>query len=329
MGAGIAGLSAARTLVSAGLRPRLLDKGRRPGGRCASRHFGQGLVDFGPVFGHTADSELFDLAQSAGGAGFLPSWPTTVGGLGEPCQRDSLSGQQRRFAFAGGMNLLPALLAKDLDVACETQVTALRDHGERWIVETTSAAFETDVLLLCLPPAQSQALLSPLRTGPVPSFVALLDLVTLVPCLTLSVELDTNVPLPTPLTHPQSLVVQLLSDESSKRPSGDSRLLTIQARAGWSAANLEVDPAVWSKALIEAAMPHCPALAMGVRSTRPHRWRWSRLAGPGLDRPVVGCTASGARFGLAGDAFDRLGGIEGAWRAGRALARRFLEVTST
>jgi predicted NAD/FAD-dependent oxidoreductase len=151
-------------------------------------------------------------------------------------------------------------------------------------------------------------------------------MVTLVPCLTVLVELEEPTPLAAPLLLPRSPAVQLISDESDKRPSGGGRVVVVQARPGWSAAHLEEDPAAWSAALIAAAKPHCAPLSEGrVRSTKPHRWRWARLAGPGLAGPILGRTASGARFGIAGDALDPVGGLEGAWRSGQALARRILE----
>jgi predicted NAD/FAD-dependent oxidoreductase len=153
-----------------------------------------------------------------------------------------------------------------------------------------------------------------------------MDMVTLVPCLTVLVDLESEAPPEAPLLLPRSDSVQLISDESSKRPCSSGRLLVVQARPGWSAVHLEADSASWSRALVEEAKPSCAILRTGkVRALYPHRWRWSRLAGPGLAGPFVGRTAQGALFGMAGDAFHPAGGVEGAWRSGRALGTRLLE----
>ena len=45
IGAGMAGLTAARALVEAGCRVRVVDKGKAPGGRLASRRMGGATFD--------------------------------------------------------------------------------------------------------------------------------------------------------------------------------------------------------------------------------------------------------------------------------------------
>jgi predicted NAD/FAD-dependent oxidoreductase len=50
VGAGLAGLSAARLLRDAGHDVVVLDKGRSPGGRCATRRIGNATLDHGAQF---------------------------------------------------------------------------------------------------------------------------------------------------------------------------------------------------------------------------------------------------------------------------------------
>jgi predicted NAD/FAD-dependent oxidoreductase len=50
VGAGIAGIACARALAAAGVPVRVLDRGRRPGGRMASRTLSQRTVDLGASY---------------------------------------------------------------------------------------------------------------------------------------------------------------------------------------------------------------------------------------------------------------------------------------
>ena len=50
VGAGMAGLAAARHLRQAGCQVLLVDKGRRPGGRLATRSLGSGVFDHGAQY---------------------------------------------------------------------------------------------------------------------------------------------------------------------------------------------------------------------------------------------------------------------------------------
>ncbi|MEK9837584.1 MAG: FAD-dependent oxidoreductase, partial [Ilumatobacter sp.] len=50
IGAGLAGLAAARRMTAAGLTVRLLDKGRSVGGRLATRRMSGAVVDHGAQF---------------------------------------------------------------------------------------------------------------------------------------------------------------------------------------------------------------------------------------------------------------------------------------
>src|SRR3712207_9588128 len=71
VGAGIAGLVAARALQSSGWRAVVLDEGRGVGGRMATRRIGRGTFDHGAQF-FTVRSERFDRLVAewleAGGA---------------------------------------------------------------------------------------------------------------------------------------------------------------------------------------------------------------------------------------------------------------------
>jgi monoamine oxidase len=66
LGAGIAGLTAARHLATAGLRVHLVEAGNRVGGRIFSRSVGEEIVELGAEFVHGKPPILWNLIDEAG-----------------------------------------------------------------------------------------------------------------------------------------------------------------------------------------------------------------------------------------------------------------------
>jgi monoamine oxidase len=66
LGAGVAGLAAARDLTAAGLRVLLLEARNRLGGRILTRQTLQGPIELGAEFVHGAVGEILGVAQEAG-----------------------------------------------------------------------------------------------------------------------------------------------------------------------------------------------------------------------------------------------------------------------
>jgi monoamine oxidase len=66
IGAGMAGLTAARTLAEAGLKVLVLEAQDRIGGRILTRHVGDGAIELGAEFIHGRPPELWALIDEAG-----------------------------------------------------------------------------------------------------------------------------------------------------------------------------------------------------------------------------------------------------------------------
>lgn len=110
VGAGLAGLGAARELVVTGHDVVVFEKSRGVGGRLAARRAGGTVVDHGsPVVSAPRGSALRDL----------------VDGLGAGDRVDLDDG----IAFATGATRLPKLMAEGLDVRLGVRLAALRDAG--------------------------------------------------------------------------------------------------------------------------------------------------------------------------------------------------------
>lgn len=327
VGAGVSGLACAERLHRAGLEVVLLDRGRRPGGRCASRRIGDAVFDHGPVFVHGREDGFLEWVRRAGAAGGLAAWPAVTEGAGTPCNVEAVGLGVQRFALTGGVNQLPVRLAEGLQVRSEANVERISSHEGELRVEGDGWSLASRELVLALPPPQALPLLRGLSGTSVASVMALLELVPYVASLSLALRYPADHPAPSfDLCLPADVrsPVQLISHESSKRPTAGSRVFVLQGRPAWSRARLELGAELWSEELRRAAVPYDPAFAAPPLEQYAHRWRYARMAGPGLSGPLSVELAGGARLSFAGEAFDPGGGLEGAWRSGRRLADRIL-----
>ncbi|MFY3743039.1 NAD(P)/FAD-dependent oxidoreductase [Anaeromyxobacter sp. Red801] len=326
VGAGVAGLSCARALAEGGRRALVLDRARGVGGRCATRALEGQPVDYGPVFLHGRDP-AFLAALDAVPATRL-DWPADVHGSGAPCQPEAFSPGEVRRAFAEGVNAFPRHLAEGLELRLQRKVVGLVPGDGTVALRLDDGSFlETEVAVLALAAEQADELLATVLPAPpaVAAARALLATASSHCALALLAAYGPAAPRPPwHVSYPEtSRVVQVVSHESSKRPGSPLLVLALQAHPAWSRQHLE-DPD-WPRHVLDEAARLLGAWAADPRTAHPHRWRWARtdLAAE-LARPLLLALPGGARLGVAGDRFAPGGGVEAAWRSGRALAGRIL-----
>lgn len=151
----MAGLSAARAIAEAGHSVQVLDKGRRVGGRLATKQLGGGAnADYGAQF-FTARSKEFRAAVATWLAeGTVREWCRGFGGGdGHP-----------RFVARNGMAELAGRLAVGLELQSSVTVGAVRQGAGGWIVNWSATrrgevgSMEADVVVLTAPVPQSAGL---------------------------------------------------------------------------------------------------------------------------------------------------------------------------
>ena len=327
VGAGVSGLACAQALTAAGRPVTILERARGPGGRCATRRFGEQPVDFGPLFLHGRDPAFLDAVRAVP-ATAVEGWPTAVEGQGQPCQPDAFAPGEHRFAFAEGVSAFPRWLATGLAVQLEQNVSRLGVAGSDLSLETASGQQHlAHTVVLALAAEQSRALLQTL-TSPPPSVLgasALLGLSRSHACLTLMALYPQAVAAPPwQVWYPRdSKLLQLVSHESSKRAGFNRVVLVLQARPAWSREHR--DDATWPDALLAEAGRVLGPWASAPIAQHMHRWTWARTdRDAGLAAPLLLQLPNGSQVGVCGDRFSAGGGVEAAWRSGRALAARIL-----
>ena len=303
VGAGMAGLTAARALVDGGHQVTLLDKGRRAGGRLATRVFDNGSrADHGAQF-FTVRSEAFERWVS----GWLDD-----GSVWEWCRGFGTDDGHARYAAVGGMAELAGRLADGLDVRTSVRVAAVRPAGCRWVVSwperhgLEAGAVTADAVILTAPVPQAVALVPGLTGAPDPSYTATLSLLV-------ALDASPGVPAPGGMQLDDDPVWSWVADNVAKRVSTRS-VVTLHTRPEVAADRWEEEPGLLASDLLAAAIPWlggASVVASGV-----HRWRYATPVEPHPDRcwvdPETGIV-------LAGDAF---GGprVEGAFLSGLAAA---------
>lgn len=335
VGAGLSGLVAARCLLDAGLRVVVLDKGRSPGGRLATRRLddaGDAVADHGAQF-FTVRSEAF--------ADLIADWPVEVWHHGaatarsitdDPATVEEGGDGHPRYCAPEGMNRIARHLARGLDVRTDVRVERVHEGGPRndggWgVVAVDGTVWAADGVLLTPPVPQVAALLD----APLPDDVAGLSYD---PCLCLMAVLDG------PSGLPGSGAVQFaegpanhLADNASKgvsrRPTITLHLTGPASAERWDDDDVAVEEEL--RAMVR------PWLSGEVVASQLKRWRYATPTTPHADRAVrivegadVGSAGGGPVGGgsagglvVAGDAF---GGpkVEGAALSGLAAAHLLL-----
>lgn len=144
VGAGISGLACARTLHDAGIAVRVVDRGRVPGGRLATKRVEGRPADIGARYFTVREGSAFEaLVTSWRRRGLVREWTDTfsaltVGDSGAVVSRELKTGPMRYAATAGLRSL-----AADLAAALESDGVAIELTHEVSAVEVAEAADST------------------------------------------------------------------------------------------------------------------------------------------------------------------------------------------
>lgn len=328
VGAGVAGLSCARELAAGGLRPVILERSRGVGGRCATRRVEGNPVDHGPVFLHGSHPQFLAALDAVQDARPLCPWPVARHGAGPPCQPDAFDPEQRRMAFALGINAFPKFLAQGLDIRRNTTVTHLEVEGPVVRVECQDGTgHAAPHVVLAMPLEEAHPLLQQVyaMSPELKALERLMGMLGTVPCLTVMAGYEGHAPAPEwDVSYPEdSAVLLLMCRDSAKRQHAGELCMVYQATARFSRAHQEQLAPMWTAVMLEEAARVLGPWARQPRWVQSHRWRFSRTdRGTELSAPFLVELPGGARLGVAGEVFAPGGGVQAAYLSGRMLAVR-------
>lgn len=303
VGAGVAGLVCARALAGAGLSPHILDKGRGPGGRMATRRTEIGQFDHGaPMIAPETEAGRAWLAAAVA-EGRAARWPAAAEGgkvphVGTPRMRDLCAG-----------------LTAGLNVRQQTEVREIRREGAQWGLRTDAEEIVAGHVVVTAPAPQAARLLS----GAAPEVTARLAQVSFAPCYTLMAGFA-HPPATGAVLRPGGAFDLVLRESSKPGRDTGTECWVAHATAEWSRANLEIDRDDAADALLAALEQELGPLPP-VRFATAHRWRFARTADPlgtAFAASADGTLLAGGDWALGPD-------MEDAVASGEAMARALLQ----
>ena len=319
LGAGMAGVTAARTLVQAGHQVSVFEQAAQVGGRMATRDTPWGSFDHGAQYFTVRDPRFaLALEQVPGTSACVRPWSANAVRVLDPLGHvveAALPTREAHFVPTPGMQSLVAHWAAPLQAAGRLHLNARverlsRDRLDphRWQLqvqgEEAVVASGFDAVLLALPHAQSVQLLRQSGVDASASeLMASIQGVEVAPCWTLMLAFpQANQPSLSYLgpqwnvarsTHHR---IAWLARESSKPRRSPIERWTVQASPEWSLEHLQDDPA-----RVEAKLLKAFAELTGIR-TQPaevlmHRWGQAKTLRPlgtsHLYRPQAGLGTCG------------------------------------
>ena len=271
VGAGIAAITCARTLVQAGHRVTVIEKSHTVGGRMSTRNSAFGTFDHGAQY-FTVRDPRFALALQTTPKLCKPWSANTVRVLDAHglVAAAGLPSRDPHWVPSPGMRTLVQQWARPLvesqRVEMQTRVTHLeRDalNADQWQLRTTGPEESThvysgfDAVVLAIPSPQAQALLATFK-GAAP-LAKKISKVTVDPCWTLMLAFPNAMQPGMSSLGPQWNAarsthhrVAWLARESSKPGRGSIERWTVQASAAWSKEHLQDDAKRIQAKLIKA-----------------------------------------------------------------------------
>ena len=327
VGAGMAGLACAQALAQSGARVQLIDKGRGPGGRLATRRVPWAAdpqvtlgIDHGAQIIYPQDAGFAAWLASGEQAGWSAPWL--------PRRAGAPAGGLHAAGWVGvpGMSALAQAMRRDLSVASGHPVVAIEPSADAtWTLRDAEGSLygPFDRVVVAVPPAQA----APLLAAHQPGWAQALAAVQMQPNWTLLGVADddsqvTDWEVMEPTHGPIAWVARNHCKPGRVVPPGVATWV-VQASTAWTEAHLSDSKEAVQSALVDALQALLPAtLALRWHHLAVHRWLYAQApAGTGSAVPDEACWFDAAcGLGVCGDHVAGQG-VEAAWLSGRAMAR--------
>jgi predicted NAD/FAD-dependent oxidoreductase len=311
VGAGLAGLTAARILEDQGHEVTVLEKSRGPGGRMSTRRSGELIFDHGAQYFTAQDPRFLRHVFAWLERGLVAEWPARIASI---TGRDvsQASSNSPRYVGVPGMSAVCSDIAGGLRAVNYGWTLDSAKHVDgRWqLTAAEGDLLETDALVITTPPPQAQALLRR------PELEAAVGAVVMRPCWSVMAAFDKPLFSDWDAAFVNSGPLGWVAGQASRPGRPDAHAWVLHARHEWSNQNLEAEAEEITAQLLEAAADLPGSSDFVVLETMAHRWRYA-LAEQSLATSSLWLEPLG--LAMAGD-WCRGSRVESAFLSGCAAA---------
>lgn len=279
IGAGMAGLACAQVCVAAGLAVRVYDKGRRPGGRLATRRAGGAAFDHGAQYATAPGPAFARFIAAAADTGHAAIWPLEGGSHPRWVGLPGMSGLAQAMVDSGVGEILTG-----------RHVAWLQRDGAFWRLrhhpaQDTAPGLVTaeggvvdgpfDAIVLAIPSIQAEGLLR----GIGHPLAAVIAPVVVAPCWTLMLTFDQPQPGQDAATLTEGPLAWIARNASRPGRAPRPDAWVAHASPSWSRTHLErsaelVLPELRAAFAASTGIDAAPAYAA------VHRWRYAQTETP-------------------------------------------------
>ncbi|WP_435356024.1 NAD(P)/FAD-dependent oxidoreductase [Emticicia sp. SJ17W-69] len=301
IGAGMAGLSAAKNLSQKGHEVIILDKGRGVGGRMSTRTIEQGKADHGAQYFSVKSSEFQALINQLQAENITTKW--------QLAQRENV-----RYIGAKGMNTIPKKLAENLNIHLNEKVVLIKKNE----VKTESGnSYSFDNLIITIPIPQVIELFDNSEIIFSKNDEKIIDKIEYAPCIAVMAVLKSPTEIPTGGIILENQTVAWIADNFQKGITSVPTV-TLHASAEFSKKYLEDDLQLVAIEILTSVRQWIKP--KNLVSWQVHRWRYSNAI-KRFEEPFY--QLENQPIYLSGDGFG-IGNVEGAFLSGYFCSKNLL-----
>lgn len=315
IGAGMAGLTCARTLRDHGLQVTVFEKSRGPGGRMSTRRVDEYRFDHGAQYFTARDPRFAREVASWSTDGVVAPWAARIAVIDDGVQ--PARNDDTRYVGAPRMSALTRHLARDVEIRAGVRVAEVKREAATWDLYDDNRVWlgAYDLLVVAVPAPQAVPLLAR-----APALAEAVRVAEMAPCWAAMLRFDRPLKLEYDAAFNRRGALAWLARDASKpgRPV-EHETWVVHAASGWSQEHLEADADEVARLLSEE-LARVTGSTAAVSWSAAHRWRYARVV-----QPIGGNCLFDAesRLGVCGDYF-RGSRIEDGFLSGQAMAGRIL-----
>lgn len=262
VGAGLAGMTAARILSDAGVETVILEKSRGLGGRLATRRLEAGIsFDHGAQYIRPRDPNFESFIKKTLASGHSSAW--------EPV---GLSPGPRAVVGTPGMSALVAPLSHDIRIENNTLVTRVLENRDGPVVISEDGRhFNADFVVVTVPGPQASNIINETKIK------NSLAEVTMAPCWAVLVQSTQILSEAKDVWAAPNEEIAWISRNSSKpgrKVLGTSWV--IHATPAWSREHLEIAPQEVTNLLLQSFLRVVGMVDDSIIYSTSHRWRFAQ-----------------------------------------------------